>query len=49
MRTELVPAAGRPQNCGARDVALESYRLGTNRAHFYIRNLPNRSASARTG
>jgi hypothetical protein len=49
VRTELVPAAGRPQNCGARDVALESYKLGTNRAHFYIRNLPNLAFASHHG
>jgi hypothetical protein len=49
VRTELVPAAGRPQDCGARDVALESYRLGTDRAHFYIRTLPNQEFASRHG
>ena len=49
VRTELVPAAGQSQNCGARDVSLESYRLGTNRAHFSIRNLPNQEFASRHG
>ena len=49
VRTELVPAAGRPENCGARDVALESYRLGTDRAHFYIRTLPDLESASRHG
>jgi hypothetical protein len=40
VRTELVPA-GEEQHCGARDVALEGYRLGGRRAHLWIRNLPN--------
>jgi hypothetical protein len=49
VRTELVPAAGRPQDCGARDVALESYRLGTNRADFFIRNLPDLAFTSHHG
>jgi hypothetical protein len=49
VRTELVPAAGRRQGCGGRDVALESYRLGTNRAHFYIRNQPDLEFAAHHG
>jgi hypothetical protein len=40
-RTELVPAGGRPQYCGARNIALESYVEGHQRAQFYIHNLPN--------
>lgn len=49
VRTELIPAGTRDQHCGARNVALESYRLGGSRAHLYIRNLPDRSFNARTG
>ena len=49
VRTELVPAAARPQNCGARNIALNSYKLGGNRAHHYIRSLPNRQYSTHTG
>jgi len=41
VRTELVPAGDRPQYCGARNIALESYTQGQRRAKFYIRNLPN--------
>lgn len=48
VRTELVPA-GRKQSCGARNVALNSYRLGGNRAHTYIRTRPNRSFNGFTG
>ncbi len=49
VRTELIPAGQREQNCGARNVALESYRLGGSRAHTYMRTLPNRSFNAHTG
>ena len=49
VRTELVPAAKRPQNCGARNVALNSYTLGGNRAHHYIRSMPNRQFTSHTG
>lgn len=41
VRTELVPAGDRPQYCGARDIALESYTHGRRAAQFYIHNLPN--------
>jgi hypothetical protein len=49
VRTELIPAGKRDQNCGARNIALESFKLGGNRAHLYIRNLPDRSFNAHTG
>jgi glycosyl hydrolase family 16 len=49
VRTELIPAGNRDQHCGARNVALESYRLGGKRAHLYIRTLPNRTYNAHTG
>ncbi|HET7734670.1 MAG TPA: family 16 glycosylhydrolase [Nocardioidaceae bacterium] len=49
VRTELIPAGNRDQNCGARNIALESFKLGGNRAHLYIRNLPNLSFNAHTG
>jgi hypothetical protein len=49
VRTELIPAGSREQNCGARNVALNSYTLGGNRAHSYIRTLPNRSFNDHTG
>lgn len=49
VRTELIPAAGRDQHCGARNIALESYRLGGRRVHFYIHTLPDRSFTAHTG
>lgn len=49
VRTELIPAGDREQNCGARNIALESFTLGGSRAHFYIRNLPNLSFNAHTG
>lgn len=49
VRTELVPAAKRPQHCGARNVALNSYRLGGNRAHHYVRSLPANQSTAHTG
>ena len=48
VRSEPVPPA-RPENCGARDVALEAHRLGTDRAHFYIRNLPDLESASRHG
>ena len=49
VRTELIPAAERPQNCGARNVALNSFRLGGNRAHHYIRSLPRHQYVALQG
>lgn len=49
VRTELIPAGSRDQHCGARNIALESFKLGGNRAHLYIRNLPNLSFNAHTG
>ncbi len=49
VRTELVPAAKRPQHCGARNIALNSYTLGGNRAHHYVRSLPQRQVVAHTG
>lgn len=41
VRTELIPAGDRPQYCGARNIALQSFTLGHARAKFYIRNLPD--------
>jgi hypothetical protein len=41
VRTELIPAGDRPQYCGARNIALESYTFGRRKAQFYIHNLPN--------
>lgn len=41
VRTELVPAGDRDQHCGAQDIALESYRIGTSKANLYARSLPN--------
>jgi hypothetical protein len=49
VRTELIPAGDRDQHCGARNIALESYKLGKNRAHHYIRTLPNNSFNAHNG
>ena len=40
--TQLVPAGGRAQHCGARNVALERYRLSHDRAHFFVRTRPAR-------
>lgn len=37
---ELVPT-GDQGHCGARNIVLASYRLGTDRAHLAIRNLPD--------
>jgi len=45
--TELIPGGNRAQHCGARDVALESYRLGSNTATFYIHTLPDNSFLAK--
>jgi hypothetical protein len=39
--TELVPAGDRDQHCGAQNIALESYRIGTSKANLYARSLPN--------
>jgi hypothetical protein len=41
VRTELIPAGGRKQYCGAENIALESFTMGHRRAKFYINNLPN--------
>jgi hypothetical protein len=49
VRTELVPAARRPQHCGARNVALNSYQLGGSRVHHYVRALPGHQSTAHTG
>ncbi|MGZ8737706.1 MAG: family 16 glycosylhydrolase [Nocardioides sp.] len=49
VRTELIPAGNRDQHCGAHNIALESYKLGENRAHHYIRTLPNNSFNAHNG
>lgn len=38
--TELVPARG-AQHCGARNIALESYRQHQRRVTHYVRSLPN--------
>lgn len=40
---ELVPAGDASYDCGARNVALASFRPEAHRARFYIRNLPDRS------
>lgn len=47
--TELVPAIGRPQNCGGRDIALENFQLGSNRVKHYIHTLPNNTFSKHMG
>ena len=39
--TELVPAGKRDQHCGARNISLNNFELGTGRVRFYARNLPN--------
>lgn len=44
--SELVPAGARDQHCGGQDVALESYRLGSDLANFSIHTLPNNSFEA---
>lgn len=49
VRTELVPAGDRPQYCGARNIALESYTHGHGKAKFYIHNLPNLAFTAAKG
>lgn len=36
--TELVPAKKSARHCGARNIALESYRAGTRNARFSVRN-----------
>src|SRR3954470_20730690 len=49
VRTELVPAGDRPQYCGARNIALESYTFGRRKAQFYIHNLPDLAFRAAKG
>jgi hypothetical protein len=46
VRTELIPAGDRPQYCGARNIALESYTHGRAKAKFYVHNLPNLAFTA---
>jgi hypothetical protein len=41
---ELVPTGD--SHCGARNVVLENYKLGTSRARMAVRNLPNRQFTA---
>jgi hypothetical protein len=47
--TELVPAGKRKQHCGGQNISLESYRLGSNRAKFYIHTLPRNTFHAFRG
>ncbi len=47
--TELVPAIGRRQHCGGRDIALENFRLGSNRVKHYIHTLPDQTFRKHTG
>jgi len=49
VRTELVPSGDRPEYCGARNIALESYTHGHRSAKFYIHNLPNVAFKAAKG
>ncbi|CAN5558408.1 hypothetical protein BH10ACT10_BH10ACT10_14280 [soil metagenome] len=44
--TELIPSDPGARHCGAQDVSLESYRLGTDLANFSIHTLPNNSFEA---
>jgi hypothetical protein len=46
VKTELIPAGDRPQYCGARNIALESYTHGRRKARFYVRNLPDLAFTA---
>jgi hypothetical protein len=39
--TELIPAGGRPQHCGGKEVGLENYRLGSHLSKFYIHTMPD--------
>lgn len=45
--TELIPAGNRKQHCGAKNISLESFRLGRNTARFYLRNRPDVQFTAR--
>jgi len=47
--TELIPAGSRDQHCGGRDIGLENYRLGSDRAKFYIHTMPDNSFRAFKG
>jgi hypothetical protein len=42
---ELVPAGSRPKHCGADSITPASYGLASNRAHMYIRTLPDNQFS----
>lgn len=41
VKTELVPAGTSGQHCGAQNIALESYKIGSSAAKVYARNLPD--------
>ena len=43
---ELVPKAASNYHCGARNIVLADYALGTNTAHMHVRNLPDVDYSA---
>ncbi|GAB2979460.1 LamG domain-containing protein [Nocardioides montaniterrae] len=45
--TELIPARAAGYHCGAQNIGLENYRLGTRRAHLYTRTLPNLEFAAK--
>lgn len=40
---ELIPAGSQSYDCGARNIGFASFRPTAHRAHFYVRNLPDRS------
>ena len=40
---ELIPAGDRNYDCGARNIALASFRPTASRARFYVHNLPDQS------
>lgn len=45
--TELIPAGNRKQHCGAKNISLETHRLGRNKARFYLRNRPDTQFTAK--
>lgn len=49
VNAELVPAGDAEQNCGARNIALTSYRPNNGATNLYARNLPNTVFKARHG
>jgi hypothetical protein len=44
--TELVPVTAAGEGCGEQNIALNRFRMGSDKVHFYIRNRPARQYHA---